>query len=426
MRKHNIFVLGLNAFNRHKLERLPRASEYRFHGVLDPEEVLEAEHFPIAELLRRAGERIAACPEAAEAVIGYVDFPVSTMLPILAQRFGLRSASLESLLKCEHKYWSRVVQREVVAEHIPRFEAFDPFDDQSIEEISLEFPFWIKPVKSAGSFLGFRVHDRQQLHEAVAMIREKISVFSEPFNHILGYLELPPQIAGIDANHCLAESLIGGHQCTLEGYVLAGDVHIHGIVDSIRARNRSSFLRYQYPSRLPQRVTRDMTSITQRLLTHIGFDDCAFNIEFFWDRNAQRVWLLEVNPRIAQHHSELFEKVDGVSNHEVVVEVALGRRPRLPHGAGTFRYAACCFLRRYRDGVVTRAPSAAEIAALEREIPGLVIELHVKPGTRLSELTHQDSYSYVLALAYVGAEDPQALRETWRYCRRKLRFEVRE
>jgi len=45
---------------------------------------------------------------------GYMDFPVSTMLPLICKEFGTRSPSLESLLKCEHKYWSRVEQKKVI------------------------------------------------------------------------------------------------------------------------------------------------------------------------------------------------------------------------------------------------------------------------------------------------------------------------
>jgi hypothetical protein len=48
-----------------------------------------------------------------------MDFPISTRLQQLYGKFGTASTSLESLLKCEHKYWSRKVQREVVPDHIP-------------------------------------------------------------------------------------------------------------------------------------------------------------------------------------------------------------------------------------------------------------------------------------------------------------------
>ena len=426
MATKNICVLGLNGFNRRKLEGLRRAGEYRFHGILDSDAIMEGVHFPIEQMLQQAEAQMEALGEPVDAIIGYVDFPVSTMLPILAERFGVRAASLESLLKCEHKYWSRRVQQEVVPEHVPAFQAFDPFAEDAADQVSLDYPFWLKPVKSAGSFLGFRIHDREELEAALATTREHIGIFATPFNRVLEYADLPPEIARVDGNHCIAESIIGGRQCTLEGSVLDGTIRFHGVIDSIRARNRSTFLRYQYPSRLPLRVRKQMKQIGRRVLSHIGYDNAAFNIEFFWDKPTDRIWLLEINTRIAQHHSDLFEKVDGVSNHEVAVDVALGREPEFPHREGPFRYAACCWLRRYRDGVVERVPSEEEIAALEREIPGLIVEPHVAPGTRLSELTHQESYSYVLAVVYVGGEDPSSLLETYRKARRRLHFRFRD
>lgn len=424
MAHRNIFVLGLDAFNRRKLEATRAAADCRFIGLLDADEVLEADHFPIADMLARAESQITAFDGSVDAVIGYVDFPVSTMLPIIARRFGLRAPSLESLLQCEHKYWSRLVQHEVVAANIPRFELVDPFAEDPLAALTLDYPFWLKPVKSAGSFLGFRIGNAEEFTQALAEIRAQIGIFAEPFDHILEYADLPPEVASIGGHYCIAESLIGGRQCTLEGYVFDGRVHFHGIIDSIRARNRSTFLRYQYPSRLPRRAIRRMQEIARTVLEHIGFNQSAFNIEFFWDSAADQVWLLEINTRIAQHHSDLFDKVDGVSNHQVVVDVALGRAPRFPQGKGPFAYAACCFLRHYHDGVVTRIPSEQDVAALATEVPGLIVEPHVTPGTRLSRLTHQESYSYALALIYLGGDDPRMLRDRYRLCRRRLRFDI--
>ena len=424
MSQRNVFVLGLDDFNRRKLERTSAARDCRFIGLLDPSEILEADYFPIADMLARAQAQIEAFDGEPDAVIGYVDFPVSTMLPILARRFDLRAPTLESLLQCEHKYWSRLVQREVVPEHVPRFALVDPFAEDAADTLELDYPFWLKPVKSAGSFLGFKITDRDELAAALAEIRAHIGVFAEPFDHILEYAELPERVSAVGGHYCIAESLIGGRQCTLEGYVFDGDVHFHGVIDSIRAANGSTFLRYQYPSRLPGRVTGRMQEISRAVLGHIDFNQSAFNIEFFWDREADQIWLLEINTRIAQHHSDLFEKVDGVSNHEVVVDVALGREPRFPHGDGPFAYAACCFLRHYSDGVVGRVPSEDEIADLAREVPGIIVEPHVTPGTRLSALTHQESYSYALALVYLGGDDPQSLRDRYKRCRRALYFDV--
>lgn len=421
----NVFVLGMDEFNRQKLERLPVAAECTFHGLLDPAEIMEAEYFPIDDMLARAGNQIESFNGSIDAIVGYVDFPVSTMLPILARRFGLRGLSLESLLKCEHKYWSRLAQREVVPKHIPRFELIDPFADDPVGGRSIEYPFWLKPVKSAGSYLGFRVENDDEFLNALAEIRDKIGIFAEPFDRILDHAELPPEVANVGGHYCLAESLISGRQCTIEGYVHEGEIHFHGLIDSIRARDRPTFLRYQYPSRLPRRARNQMEDISRRVLKHIDFDQSAFNIEFFWDAEADTVWLLEINTRIAQHHSDLFEKVDGVSNHEAAVNVAIGRQPQFPEGRGQFKYAACCFLRSYKDGVVGHVPEKDEVAALSAEVPGIIFEPHVTIGTRLSELTHQETYSYALALVYLGGDDPDQLRERFELCRKRLDFAIK-
>jgi len=420
----NIFILGLNDFNLAKLRALEGAKHYAYHGLLSPEEILESDTYPIREMIERASGQMHDFGGSVDAIIGYMDFPVSTMLPILRREFSLPGPSLETLLKCEHKYWSRIEQRRSVPEVAPGFHAFDPFDAESIRGIELSYPFWIKPIKSAGSWLGFRIGDDNELHRAVDIIRGNIGRFGDPFNHILAQAQLPAEVAGVGGNWCIAEQIIGGRQATVEGYVLNGGVQSHGIVDSIRYHGTSSFLRYQYPSRLPEPVQHRMLEVVERFLTAIGYDNSAFNIELFWDEDTDRLWLLEVNTRIAQHHSDLFEKVDGVSNHQVAVDVALGQEPRMARGEGPFDCAAACWLRHWRDGVVRRVPAREEIVAIERGLPGTVVELEVRPGTRLSDVVDQDSYSYVLALIYVGGKDEADLETRYDEAVRGLDFRI--
>ena len=419
-RPKNVFVIGLNDFHRAKLATVSHAGEYRFHGLL--EEPHRDEDYDIPAYLAAAEAELRAFDGPIDAVVGYMDFPVSTMLPILCERFGLRSASLESMLKCEHKYWSRLQQYEAVHGHAPRVAAVDPFDDDSVARIPFAYPYWLKPVKSSGSRLGFRVTDARALRRAIREIRAGIHALADPFNYVLGHADLPPEVAAIDGYHCVAEEIIGGRQCTLEGCVFEGEVLYHGIVDSIRAPNRVSFLRYEYPSRLPRAVQAEMMELGRRVLGHVGFDNAGFNIEFFWDRPRGKIWLVEINTRVAQHHSDLFEKVDGVTNHEAPIQVALGRRPRMPHREGAFRRAATFFLRRYRDALVTAVPDPADIAAIERDIPGTVIHLQVEPGMRLSHLFEQDSYSYALALIYLGADSERELLQRYRQVVERLHF----
>jgi hypothetical protein len=428
MSTKHVFVIGLNEFNRGLLERTPHAQDYTFHGVLDPAEVLETYDFPIADMVRRSIEQIRSDSDesggSVDAVCGYMDFPVSTMLPLICQEFGVRSPSLEGLLKCEHKYWSRVEQNRIVPDHIPEFTAFDPFDDEALSKIDLPYPFWIKPIKSSGSFLGFRINSEEDFAAAIPQIREQIGLISDPFSWVLEQVELPPEIAGVEAHYCMAEGIIGGRQCTLEGYSLDGRVEATGIVDSIRYENGVSFFRYEYPSSLPYKIQDRMVRITEKLIPALGFDNSAFNIEYYWDRERDLVWLLEVNTRVSQSHADIFEKVDGASNQAISVDVALGRDPAFPYQRGEFPRAAKFFWRVFEDGIVRAVPTPEEIERVEREIPGTVVRPQVTPGMRLSELLEQDSYSYALCYLFIGGDDQKDLLDKYIRCQEMLTFDI--
>ncbi|MDZ7780716.1 MAG: ATP-grasp domain-containing protein [Gemmatimonadota bacterium] len=418
-RKRNVFLVGLNEFNRTKLERLDSAADCTFHSLLE-----EPKNYDLPDYLRRAERRLSAFDGPIDAVVGYMDFPVSTMLPILCRRFGVRSPTLESVLRCEHKYWSRLEQKKAIPEHVPAFAPVNPFDDASVADIPLPYPFWIKPVKSVASQMGFRIGNRKDLARAIARIRAAISQIAEPFNFVLEQADLPPEVEGVDGHYCIAEEIISGRECTLEGWMYQGEMGYHGIVDSIRERNRSTFARYEYPTLLPTSVRSRMVDVGRRILEQVGFDHSAFNMEFEWDQRRDVIRLVEINTRVAQHHSDLFEKVDGVTNHQVPVEIGLGRKPRIPSREGAFARAATFFIRRFQDGIVRSVPDPETIRAVEERIPGTVVQLQVAPGMRLSELFEQDSYSYALAIVYVGARNQRELLERYRWCVAELPFDI--
>ncbi|MDT8895597.1 ATP-grasp domain-containing protein [Halomonas sp. I1] len=426
----NVFVVGLNDVNRERLEHLRGADGCRFHGVIAPAAVYDTEVFDIAAMLEEATEQLEAFDGNVDAIVGYMDFPVSTMLPILCERFGTRSPSLASLLKCEHKYWSRKVQKEVIPDYIPGFTAFDPFDDDAlthIGEAGLYFPFFIKPIKSSGSRLGFRIDTPEDFYHAIEKLREDIGLIADPFNTVLEHARLPDEIAAVDGHFCMAEEIIGGWQCTVEGYVFEGEVVSYGIVDSLRYPQVLSFFHYRYPSGLPDAVQDKMRELTDTVMRHIGFDNSAFNIEYFWDEVQDRIWLLEINTRISQSHCDLFEKVDGVSNQQVTIDLALGRRPDMPHRRGDYAVGAKFFYRVFFvDAVATRVPSDAEVAALEADFPGTVIALQVDAGQRLSTMPEQDSYSYALAYIWMGADNAEQLLEAYDRLAARLVFEFDE
>ncbi len=423
--RKNVFLIGLNEFNRKKLASLIHFEEYEFHGLISPEEAEDADHYDIKAMLNGMTQKLHAFEGSVDAIVTYIDFPISLLTPILCEEFNLPSASLESVLKCHHKYWSRVEQAKVISDHIPKFIEVNPFSESSLQKVDLKFPFWLKPVKSVGSYLGFRVENKRQFRQYLEVIKGQIGRMAEPFNYILSQVELPAEIQGVDGKYCIAEQLIGGHQCTVEGYVLEGEVHYHGVVDSIRHTNKSTFVRYEYPSSLPRRVQERMFGICHKILTHIGYNNAAFNIEFFWNKPKDRIWLLEINTRVSQSHSDLFEKVDGASNHAITVNVGLGRSPDFPSRQGAYRRASKFFYRKWEDAIVSRVPAAEEIRNIEKGIEGVLIDLRVKEGTRLSDMNEQDSYSFELAWIFIGGRDHLDLIRKYRECVQRMNFEFR-
>jgi len=420
----NVFVLGLDEHNHEVLQQLPDADRYRFHPLLTIPELQEGQSIPLRALLEKAQTQLENFDGPVDAVIGFWDFPVSTMVPILCRRFGgLRSASLESIVKCEHKYWSRLEQQKVIDEY-PRFGLVD-LERDTEPPAGVNFPLWIKPVKSFSSDLAFGARNIDEFRESLPEIRAGIGRIGVPFDILLEHLELPPEIADIvgGGQACMAEEAISGRQLTVEGYRYSGQTHTYGVLDSV-TDDDSSFVRFQYPAPIPARVTDRMDDITDRVLDQVGLDNTTFNIEFFWDEATDALNVLEINPRHSQSHAELFEQVDGAPNHQAMLQLALGRDPDMPRRAGKYAMAAKWFLRRRDDGVIRRHPSDAEITALERETDGVTIDVIAHRGTRLSELPDQDSYSYKIANIYTGGADEADLTAKFERVAAALSFEI--
>lgn len=405
MRPVNVFVLGLEEQNLETLRHVPHLADYRFHQLLTVDELQHGDEIDVEGLLAKAERQLDAFEAdrgPVDAIVGYWDFPVSTMMPVLCAKRGLPNPTLESVLKCEHKYWSRLEQQQVIDEH-PRF-ALVELDGTPEPPVKLEYPMWLKPVKSVSSQLAFKVNDDDEFHRAVEEISEGIGRLGEPFEFLLNMIDLPPEVAEAGGKACLAEEAMTGLQAATEGFSYRGDVNVYGVLDSVNYPDSFSFLRHQYPSQLPKELTAKMIDISERVIAHIGLDMTAFSIEFFCQPDSGEVRLLEINPRHSQSHAELFDYVDGVPNHHAMLRLALGQEPNMPRGKGPFDIAAKWLHRTFiEDAVVERVPTEEEIAQIESDIDGVSIHVVVDEGVRLSDMVEQDSYSYELAQVYIGA-----------------------
>lgn len=422
MGRLNIVVLGLDETNLRLLQRVPDAHRYEFHGLLTIEQLQQGDEIRVDELLREAEARISAFDGEIHAIVGFWDFPVSTIVPVLCERFGLRGASLGSVLRCEHKYWSRLVQREVIDEY-PPFAVVDLDDPRPPSDV--DYPMWLKPVKSFSSKLAFEVTGDEEFAAAAAKLRDGVGRVGEPFEYLLDMVDLPPAVAEAGGQAALAEHALSGNRAAVEGYVQNGRVVVHGVLDSLVYPEVSSFLRHQYPSQLPERMRQRLADVSERLMRGVGFDDATFSIEFFCDPATGEINVLEINPRHSQAHADLFEQVDGFPNHHYMIKAALGEDPG-PPGEGPYGISARWYLRQFSDGVLRRGPSDDEIAAVERDIDGVRVYRRAPDGARLSDLPGQDSYSYELAQIVVGAADVAELEDKYDRCVAALPFEFEE
>ncbi|MFH8795853.1 acetyl-CoA carboxylase biotin carboxylase subunit family protein [Streptomyces sp. NPDC017941] len=410
----NIFVCGLDEANLPTLSAVPDADRYRFHQLLTIEELQHGE-VSMPDLIAKAQKILDGFDGSVDAIVGYWDFPVSTLVPILGERYGTRTTSLESIVKCEHKYWSRLEQQKVTDAH-PRFgrvdlDAADPRPPEGVR-----FPMWLKPALSYSSELAYGVKDQAEFADAVARIRAGIDRVGKPFEYVLERLDLPPEMADVGGAVCLAEEALAGVQAAVEGYARDGEVTVYGILDSINYPGSPCFLRHQYPSALPEPVQRRMRDISERVIRQIGMDSATFSIEFFYDPGTDAVNILEINPRHSQSHAEMFEYVDGVPNHHCMLRLARGEDPGLPHHQGRYRMAAKWYHRWFADATVHDVPTREDLDRIEESIPGVRIDVSPHEGQRLSDLPQQDSYSYELAHIFTGGDSEDDLREKYDKC----------
>ena len=334
---------------------------------------------------------------------------------LLGERLGLPHTDPLAVLTCQHKAYFRERLREIAPEASVAHWAL-PYTQALDGRLGLPLPFYIKPVKATYSVLARRVDSREELKRHLAFApyeRYIIKRLVQPFNDAFEALIGRPRQYRVDAHWLIAEQVMHGHQLNLDGYVFKGDVRLIGCVDEVMYPGTDAFLRFEYPSRLPAAVRQRAHALAARVMRGLNFDQGFFNIEFFYDPAADRLQVIEVNPRLASQLADFYEKVDGLRIFDMVVELAQGRDPALlPRRAPTAGVAAS-FVWRTFDGAAP-PPRATRAARdwLARTYPDALLLEHHKRGYGLKrEFKWLGSHRY--ATVNIGAPDAASLRERY-------------
>lgn len=427
MNRKNILVIGYNDHNLEGLHNVEKDEQYNFIPVFRQDEIQKAEpeDLDMQALLNEARTLIEKQVSKVDAIISFFDFPFTLISFLLGEEYGLRAPSLAQGLKCEHKYWSRMEQRKVIPEHVPEFAAVNPYEPTPLARLEVPTPFWLKPVKGFSSQLGFEIKNEELYEESLQEIREEIMRLAKPFNYFLGKADLPEEIASVDGKFCLAEASISGRQCTVSGYAYEHEIYTYGLIDSLHYEGTQSFLCYAIPSDLPVAVQERMREISKKVMKQISFNNSTFNIEFFYNEEDDSIKLLEINPRMSQSHADMYAKVKGYSNHQVLIKLALGEKPHFKEKQGKYEYAAKFQYRVFEDGAVQHVPDEDKIREIEEKYDDTLINIDAKEGQKLSELTLQDSYSYALGNIMIGAHSREALFEKYEKIIQDLDIKIR-
>jgi predicted ATP-grasp superfamily ATP-dependent carboligase len=351
------------------------------------------------------------------------DYPGATVAGAIATRLGLPGSSPKSVLGSSHKYYSRIAQREVVPDSTPWFQLVDPkLPRGGVREI--HFPCFIKPVKGAFSVMSRRLDSFQDLE--AFLLKPSVAGFLTHYIYMFNRLVRGLTDYEIAGGYFIVEEFLKGRQVTVEGFATEDSVELLGIVDSVRDPRTKSFVRFDYPSSLSRRVQARMHEVAVAVVRRLGLKQTLFNIEMTYDVRRDRVFIVEVNPRMCGQFADLYEKVDGRNSYALALALAVGERPEWERVRSENRVASSFPLRIFEPARVAEAPSRERIAEIERQFPGTRIWPETAKGDVLEDFESlEDGRSFRYAVVNVGAPDRDRLFQRFEEVRHALgyRFE---
>jgi len=357
-----------------------------------------------------------------DGVLSSSDYPGVTVAGAIAEALGLPGTPPGVLLQISHKYYSRLLQRDVVPEAVPAFRAIDSARPEE-QASKVNYPCFIKPVKGSFSMLARRIDSAEELIRFLAC--PEISEFTGGYLRLFDKLLQRYTDFGKSGAWFLAEELLQGVQVTVEGFCRGDTVRILGISDSVLHPEYGSFLRFSYPSSLPLQAQERMADIARRAACGFNLRETLFNIEMMYDPAADRISIIEINPRLCGQFADLYQKVDGINGYQVALALASGEPVPL-NTQGPFRMAASFPLRVFGPVRVDRAPDEADRRAAEGLFPETRVWAECRPGEILGHgVNVEDGISRRYAVVNLGGDNLDEMIKRLQQVEGRLAFHLK-
>jgi hypothetical protein len=365
--------------------------------------------------LDKAAARWARRHADAKAVVSAHEQFGALAAALVAEKLGLPGTSPAAVVACQHKLHARRVLEEVAPECNVPFALLPCEYGADVPELpaGMSYPLFVKPVKAAFSVLARTVRSRAELQSHTRFGWRELWVIRrlvEPFNRVAQRL-----LPGIEPAHRMLLEGLGNPsrragQFNLDGYVFKGEVRAIGVVDAAMYPGTEAFMRFDFPSKLPQRVQDRALDVARRFLSRVGFDHGCFNMEFFYDAADDRLTVIEFNPRLASQLSDLYKRVLGVDGHQVALALAHGLDPAtLPNSPATAGAASSFVYRCFEPGHEPQAVDAGRVRAALSVFPDALILPMPKDGHSLDrDYWWLGSHRY--GIVHMGGADELHLR----------------
>lgn len=343
---------------------------------------------------------------------------------LIAQRLGLPGTRPQAILLAQHKFHMREQLKLTMAETNPGYSVF-PYTFERECDLGIEFPFFVKPIKAAYSVLARRVDTFEELREHMTfrpfekhIIKRLVRPFNDAFVMHGGI-----ETNGVDAHWMIGETLLQGEQINVDGLVFDGECHVLGIVDAVMYPGTQAFMRFDYPSRLPEKLQEMVRQLACRAMQAMGHDHGFFNIEMTVDRSSGAIKIIEINPRMADQFSRLYARIDGLNLHDIGLAMALNHRPDAVRKTMPDRVGSSFVFRRFDLENLPSPPTPAQRAWLATFAPHAILADFFKTGSQLArEMKWLGSYRY--AVLNLTAESEAALMDKYEAIRLRMGFDV--
>ena len=322
---------------------------------------------------------------------------------LVAEQLGLPGTAPTAILAAQHKLHARRVLQRVCPEANLPFAELDAAYGADIPA-GLAYPSYVKPVKAAFSVLARQVRNRAELQAHTRFGQFELWVIRslvEPFERVCR--ERLPE-AGT-AHRLLLETPVRAPQFNLDGWVFNGRAQALGVVDAVMYPGTQAFMRWDFPSQLPDAVQQRALAVAQTFLSAIGFNHGLFNMEFFHDPVSDKLSVIEFNPRLASQFSDLYQRVLGVDPHAMSLALALGQDPAtVPRGTPRAGAASSLVYRVFDAASLPAMPQRQAQAEFARQFPDGLLFLMPKTGSSLQrDFKWLGSYRY--GIVHLGGRD---------------------